>query len=335
MPLDSTPDDTLDVAAQPAAAEAVAAPVAAPEPVATPAEPTSALDAALQALAKGKEPAPATAAQPAEETVESTPEQPARPEDIQDESLADVPKLAPDVFSALPKEARTAFNALRKQVATFRPDAERGQAVANFLQASGITPQEFAELQDVGALMKRDPMKAREALLKHLDTLDTRLGLKLPDDIKSDVEQGYISEDRATELSQKRAEADALRQQVAERETAAAGRSMAAAVEAWEAEVRRQDADYGRKQANIMREVTTQIQLRQARGEPVRTPAEAVAIAQEAYAATNEMLKPFQAPRPSVPRGPSSAASSAPAATPEPTTALEAARLALAKRGRG
>lgn len=340
MPLDNTPaDDALGTAAaQPAAVESVAAPAAAPAPnpvETTPAEPVSALDAALKALAKGSEPAAATAAQPAEETVEVTPEQQAHPEGVQDESLAEIPKLAPDVFSALPKEARTAFNQLRKQVATIRPDAERGQAVANFLQASGITPQEFAELQDVGALMKRDPMKAREALLKHLDTLDTRLGLKLPDDIRQDVDGGYISEDRATELSRTRAEADALRQQVAERETAVAAQSMGAAVEAWEQEIRRGDPDYGRKQANIMREVTTQIQLRQARGETVRSATEAVALAQEAYAAVNEMLKPFRVASPPVPRGPSSAASSAPAATPEPTTAVEAAKLALAKRGRG
>lgn len=336
MPLDSTPaEDTLDTAAaQPAAADGAAAPVAAPEPVATPAEPTSALDAALKALAKGRDEAPATAAQPAE-TATATPEQPAQPEDAQDESLADIPKLAPDVFSALPKEARTAFNALRKQVATIRPDAERGQAVAKFLQASGITPQEFAELQDVGALMKRDPRQAREALLKHLDRLDTALGLKLPDDIKNDVDQGYLSEERATELSQKRAEADALRRQVEEREAAVAAHSMGAAVEAWEQEIRRQDADYGRKQTNIMREVTTQLELRKAQGRPVRTSAEAVALAQEAYATVNEMLKPFRAPAPVVPRGPSSAASSAPAAMPEPTTAFEAAKQALAKRGRG
>jgi len=339
MPETETAIDILDPnAALPVSGEAIAAPAAAPEPTPAPsdtAEPTSSLEAALKALDKGRDAASAAAAQPAGDADHTETTQPGQTGDSQDERLADIPKLAPDVFSALPKEARAAFNQLRKQVGTLRPDAERGQAVVSFMRASGVSPEEFAELQDVGALMKRDPAKAREALLQHLDRLDTALGLKLPDDIREDVDGGYISEDRATELSKARARATALENEVAQRDSATAAYAIQTAVESWEARARRTDPDMDRKLPSLMREVKLHIQDREAAGRPVRSAEEAVAIAQAAYAATNEMLRPFQAQPGRVPNAPSSAASSVPAAMAEPTTTLEAARAALARRGRG
>jgi len=335
MPDTETATDILDpIAAQPAVAEAVAAPAVAPEAPAQPdktAEPTSALEAALKALDKGKV-ASATAAQPADDAAHSESTQPGQPEDRQDESLADVHKIAPDVFSALPKEARAAFNQLRKQVGTLRPDAERGQAVAAFIRASGVTPEEFAELQDVGALMKRDPAKAREALLQHLDRLDTVLGIKLPDDIRQDVDGGYLSEDRATELSQARARAAALEHEVGQRDAAAAADSMRGALEAWEMQARRTDPDMDRKLPSLMREVKLTLLERAQAGRPVRLVEDAVAIAQAAYGTTNEMWRASRPASNPVPRAPSSAVSSVPSAAPEPTTPLEVVYAALARR---
>lgn len=338
----TTANETPDLtAAQSAAAGATAAPAAAPEPSPTPAapetpaEPKSALEAALKALDKGKDAATATAAQPAGETDQTEAEQSAQGDDeAQGEHLSDVPLLAPDVFKALPKEARTAFNQLRKQVGTLRPDAERGQAVSKFLQASGVTPEEFMELQDVGALMKRDPAKAREALMRHLDRLDTALGLRLPDDIREDVDGGYISEARAAELARERAARARAESEVAARSEAEISQAIAGAVDAWEEQARRTDVDLDRKLPSIMREVKLALTERNAAGNPVRTPKEAVKIAQDAYKAVDDMLKPFRAAAASVPRAPSSAASSAPASKVPPSTALEAAYSALG-RGRG
>lgn len=344
MPLDTTPatEDPDSVAAKPADAGAIAAPAAAPVTEATtpptpetPAEPKSALEAALKALDKGRDPAAATAAQPAGETVQPDSTQPAQPEDDQDESLADVPKLSPDVFRALPKEARSTFNALRKQAGTLRPDAERGQAVAKFLTASGISPEEFAEMQDVGALMKRDPAKAREVLIQHLDRIDTFLGLKLPDDLKKEVDGGYISEDRAAELSRERAARARLESTVAARTEADAGQAMVSAVSAWETETRRTDLDLDRKLPSIQREVKLILTERAAAGNPVRTPEEAVQVAQEAHKRVDEMLKPFRAAAAPTPRVPSSVASSAPASAPAPSSALDAAYAGLRRAGRG
>lgn len=322
-------------AAEPAAAGETAAPVAAAEPTKAPppapekpAEPTSALDAALKALDKGKTEAAATAAESAGATTETKSD--AAADDAQDD-LGDVPMLPAEVFRTLPKEARTAVNQLRKQVVTLRPDANRGKAVADYLRASGMSPQEFAELQDVGALLRTDPAKAREKLVAKLDEIDTALGLKLPDDLKGEVDGGYISEERAKELAQTRAKARGLEQHVTEAAVAEAKQAQAGAVVAWAERTAGSDPDFGRKQPSIEREIRLALADAAAAGKPPRTAEEATAIAQAAYERVNEMLKPFRQASAPVPKSPSSAASSAPASAPAPTTAVEAAWAALRK----
>lgn len=334
MAFDNDTGDTPEpAAAQPAAVGESAAPAAAPEPAAsTPedtGEPKTALEAALKALEKSA-PGDAAAAKPAE-TVESTEPQPTAAEDAQDESLDDVPMLPAEVFSALPQEARSTFNALRKQVKTYREDAVRGRAVTEYLQTAGLAPEEFAELQSVGALMKRDPTKAREVLLEHVARIEEYLGLRLPDDIHQDVEQGFISEDRARELSQARAKARAAETAVAEREAMEATRQKVGAVEAWEAATRETDPDFDAKLPNVRQAVELEILRRERAGQPVATPKDALDVVKAAYESTNAMLKRFAPRTARVPASPSSAAP-VPAAPPaEPKTALEAAWAALRK----
>jgi len=328
-------DEQNGQAAQPAQPDPAPAPEAAPASSDAPpaaeasAEPKTALEAALKALA-AKQPAdPPATAQPVDATPDTKPAQPEAPEADQSDALTDVPRLPPDVFRLLPQEARAAFNALRKQVGALRPDAERGQAVARYMQASGVTPQEFADLQDAGALMKRDPAKAREVLLRHLDKIDTALGLKLPDDIREGVETGTIDEASASEFAKARAERDAYRAELEARERAAASAAMTAAVMGWEERTRRTDADLERKLPSIMREVELALTKRKAAGISVATPEEAVDIVQQAYAATEKMLAPFRRSATPVPASPSSAASPAAPRGIQPRNSHEAAMQAL------
>lgn len=328
--------------AVPGAAASGAAPVAAPsEPSkvseASPetTEPKSALDAALRAMEKVRGEDKVAAALPVEPANPNT-EQQAQQDGDQGDDPGDVPMLAPDVFRALPKEARTVLKDLRVQVKTLRPDAERGQAVASYMKETGISPAEFVELQEIGALIKRDPAKGREALLKHLDRLDEHLGYKLPNDLRVEVESGAMTEELAAQHARTRAERDAATRALAERDARQAEAAMVSAVEAWAAEQSRQDPDFGRKLPNIHRETKLLVMERAQAGRPPRTAEEAIEIAKMAYANAEEVLKPFRPAPAAVPRSPSSAAASVPAAAPAPPkTALEAAYAGLQSVRRG
>lgn len=339
MDFDS-PDEKPEVAAaQPAAPEPTAAPAVAPEASTspanpeTPAEPKTALDVVLSALRKPED-GKATAAEPAG-AVESPESPSAAIEEPQDESLADVPKLPDETFRALPKEARTAFNQLRKQVNDLRPAAERGKAVGEYLQSAGMTSEEFAELQQVGALLKHDPAKAREVLLEHLDRLNDYLGLKMPDDIASDVEQGFVSEERGREISELRAKTRAAEAALAAREADAATRSVVGAVEAWETQTRGTDPDFDHKLPNIRQAVELEAVKRMSAGKPVLNPQDALQIVRKAYDEANAMVARFR-PKPApVPVSPSSAALVPAAPVREPTTPMEAVMRGLRMSARG
>lgn len=335
--------DTLS--ASPAAEE----PVAAPEPVATPepaaaleasgqeaaAEPKTLLEAALSALKPKDDPVEAKAAEPAGETqaVESDPANIPETEPPAGETRDGVPRLPDDVFKALPKEARQTVIALRKQAETLKPDADRGAALSRYLAETGITVTEYDELIQVGALMKHPSTlgKAREAIVAKLAEIDRALGITLPEDLHQEVEQGFISEDRARELAQTKAERDRVLRET--QATAAREQQQAIVSElvAWEAEARRADADFDRKLPDIQTKVRLAVLEAERAGRPVRSPAEAVSIARKVHEETNAFLAAFRPAPKATPSSPSSAAS-APATAPAPKNIYEAAAAGLRKR---
>jgi len=313
------------------------APVVATEEPSSPpngesAEPKTILEAALQALKQDPVEAPAAAAQSAgdEGAKPDTTQDPAAAED-QGEPLAEVPMLPEAVFKALPQEARKVFVDLRKQVRTLKPDAERGSALSRYLAESGVTGEEFVQLQDAGALLKRDPMAARKILADKIAEIDHALGITLPEDLQGEVESGYISEERARELSQARARAARAEEAIAGDRQAQVQQRLLSDVTTWEAEMRRVDADFARKLPDIESRVRLAVLERQASGKPVASGAEAVQIAREAYEAVDKMIASFAPPRTATRPSPSSAAS-APATTPAPRTAFEAALAGLNRR---
>jgi hypothetical protein len=296
------------------------------------AEPKTILEAALSALKPGAVEDPAAAAQPAGDSgANTTPTQTPDTGVDQGEPLDDVPMLPDADFKALPPPVRKTFVELRKLVKTLRPDAERGTALSRYLAESGVSPEEFVQLQDAGALIKRDPMAARKILLDKVAEIDRVTGLTLPDDLQQEVESGYVSEDRARELSQLRARAARAEETVAQDRQVAQQHALLRDVTSWEAEMRRVDADFARKLPDIQSRVRLAVLERERTGQPVATGAEAVKIAQDAYDGINQMIASFAPPRVSTRPTPSSAAS-APATSPQPRTLIEAAMAGLNRR---
>lgn len=331
--------DGVRPAAEPAVESAVQAPEAAPagqEPDTNTGDsggPKTLLDAALKALAPADDAETTAAAEPAGDDG-------AKPDDTQapetdtasGDAQDDVPRLSDAVFKALPQEARRAFNQLRTQIKTLRPDATRGAALSRYMQESGISPEEFVALQDAGALLKRDPAAARKILAEKLAEIDRVLGNTLPDDLQQEVEGGYITEERARELAQARARAARAEDTVVADRRQAIQQVIERDVTAWETEMRRVDPDFERKLPDIRDRIDLALRKRVAEKNYLRSGAEAVQIAQDALKAVNALVASFTAPKADTRRVPSSAAS-APATRAQPRTIYEAAEQGLARTG--
>ena len=79
--------------------------------------------------------------------------------------------------------------------------------ITNWMSEHSLTPDQVSQGFEVMSLMVRDPMAAREALLEQVARIDEALGLKIPEDIRKKVDEGYVDEDTAAELSKTRAAA--------------------------------------------------------------------------------------------------------------------------------
>lgn len=214
-----------------------------------------------------------------------------------------------------------------------RTDAEQYRTITTFMQTHGLTGEEMAESYEVMALLKSgDPAqlsKAREFFQSRLQSLDGMLGNVLPDDLQDKVDAGEIDEDSAQEVARLRA-SDKLRTQQAEaRETrdseaetertrVATAEAMVTAVEGWETRIKASNPDYA-KIAELVEDQCRAIVQRT--GNPPASPADAVALCDQALKDVNTRLKSLLPPKASV--NPTPRSSSTPTVS-EPKTLREA-----------
>lgn len=201
--------------------------------------------------------------------------------------------------------------------------AEQYASIERFMQANGLGQKEVVDLFKIGALAKSDPEKALEALSPILGDLYARTGRILPEDLRTDVEEGKITEDRARELARERSaraetqrRADAAEERVSTTEKSAAETerrtAIEAALETWEQAKRKVDPDFEAKQELIGDRCRA---LMADQGQP-RTAAEARSIVEQAHKDVTERLRKVIPSRPGMKRPPVSPSSTNATATP-------------------
>lgn len=92
-------------------------------------------------------------------------------------------------------------------------DAGNYRQVTSFLESNNLGQDEANTGLNIMAWMKNDPAKALEALTPYYNQLLEVTGNILPRDLQQEVEQGYITEEKALELSRQRALNNTLRVQ--------------------------------------------------------------------------------------------------------------------------
>lgn len=154
----------------------------------------------------------------------------------------------------------------RKQVEELQPLAEQHRNIQDFMSQNSLSHEEAATGFAIMALMKNDPERARKELQVYIDRLDVAVGAKLPDDLSKKVEDGFLDEETALELSSTRARAErekAMREAAEQRHTEEAAASqahtIANSIDDWEREKMKSDPDYSIKKPMIDKFVRAEI----------------------------------------------------------------------------
>ena len=187
-------------------------------------------------------------------------------------------------FPPLNKHPR--FKQLIDQRNQYRETAQEYDRIKDFMQLNSISAEDATEGFRIMALMKNNPTEAFKELRGKLSSLANASGIALSKDLKQKVDDGYIDEASARELSRTRAEL-ARQKQLVEREAQQRQEMtqnqlvdrITEDVTDWEAEVREKDPDYD----IISDEIDDRVRAMVAeRGRPSNSE-EAILYAQEAY----------------------------------------------------
>ena len=250
---------------------------------------------------------------PEEEAPEETASEETETQEVQAEqpevSAEEVePQIEADDWSDVPFNKHPRFRKLvsekneqRKLAEQFREDSAQYQKIVDFIGSNNLSAEDAAEGFRIMSLIKNNPGEAHEILQGHLNSVNELTGKKLPDDIQGKLDDGFLDEDAAKELSQARAylqREQQLRQQDKENaeQVEQVSRKQKAdqqlnylrkVVKDWEDTTRNSDPDFSLKQDEINDRVAA---LVNERGRPV-TSEQVLGIANDAYETVNGRYK--------------------------------------------
>ena len=266
-------------------------------------------------------------------------ESPTGQEDVkQEEGNADYDASATDksvdeeAYSDVPFHEHPRFKKLIAERNELRKAGDQHNALTGWLRDNNLSADEAVEAFRVAATMKNDPGAAYSMLKGHLDTLSVSTGHTLPEDIQTKVDDGYLDEDSATELSRARAEAahekqmrEQMQNQTQLQHAQAQHGHLAQTVDDWESITRQSDPDYSLKQPEIDDRVRVLISER---GRPASSE-QALQMAQEAYEVVNQR---YRARQPEIqPIRTATGGKLGGTPSPEPKNVMDAVNLGLAK----
>lgn len=223
-------------------------------------------------------------------------------------------------------------NELRETVQSLEQDAGYFREFQGYLQQNSLANEEVNQLLQIGATLKRGDLRAfHDMIAPYYRIAAEASGHQLPDDLRKQVDEGYVTENLAREIAVNRAQAATLQAQVAQRDEQAAmqaqtqsANAIRSHVAAWETQVRQSDPDYSLK-ADLVQAYARGIV--QERGRP-QTPQQAVEWTKEAYSMATDKLKSLR-PTPQPTRQAPGGINTPTAARPEPRSLEEAIKLGL------
>ena len=214
-------------------------------------------------------------------------------EETPSEDYKDVPFNKHPRFRSLVAEK----NELKELASKLKDDSEQYSKITDFIGRNNLSAKDAVEGFKIMAAIRNNPNMAHEMLQHHLDGISKITGKILPEDIQAKVDDGFLDEDAAKELSQARAglqreqylrKADAARSQGKEQQVQS--EAMGTAIQNWGETTLAKDPDFSLKQEEFNDRV---IALVSERGRP-KNQTEVLSIVEDAYATVNERFKARQ-----------------------------------------
>ena len=197
-------------------------------------------------------------------------------------------------YDNVPFNKHPRFRKLLDERNAYKENADKFDVMQNYLSKNNLSGDEAAKGLEIMALMKNDPMAALTALKPYVQMLSETAGIMLPQDIQSRVDDGYLDEDAAKELSVARAEAarskaqlDQVAQAQQNQQRQAVRNNLVDTANAWETKTRESDPDFDLKQDLIDARITAIVKEQGY----ARTPEQVLAIANQAYKDVNERFQ--------------------------------------------
>ena len=197
---------------------------------------------------------------------------------------------ADDDYEDVPFNQHPRFKELIAEKNELKPMADNYRQITDFLSTNNVSADEAAEGFKIMALIKNDPVAAREALQPWIDDLDLYAGNRFPDDIREKYEQGHLDEAAAQELTRSRMASELaqgqqalMQEQLTQRDQQARLDDLAAVVTDWEDRRKQSDPDYSLKQDEMDDRVKA---LVSEFGQP-QDAGQAIQLVEAAYEAVN------------------------------------------------
>jgi len=258
---------------------------------------TETLESAVQdALGPLEEDVVVAEAETTEETEVTEPIE-ASEETPKSEDYKDVPFNKHPRFRSLVAEK----NELKETTAKLQNDSEQYAKITNFIEKNNLTAKDSVEGFKIMAAIRNNPDHAYKMLAHHLGNMSKVTGRSIPKDIQAKVDDGFLDEDAARELSQTRAKLASVQNQRkvdhaknAKQHSAQQSDMLTNSLQTWGETTLAKDVDFSLKQEEFNDRV---VALVNERGQP-QTQADVLGLVEDAYATVNERFKARQ-PQPS------------------------------------
>jgi hypothetical protein len=188
-------------------------------------------------------------------------------------------------------------NELKETAAKLQLDSDQYAKITDFIDKNNLTSKDAVEGFKIMAAIKNNPDHAYKMLSHHFGNVSKRTGRSLPSDIKSRMDDGFLDEAAAKELSQTRAklaEVQNLRKadqaKNVQQKDGHQSDMLSSALQTWGETTLAKDVDFGLKQEEFNDRV---VALVNERGRP-ETQSDVLGLVEDAYATVNERFKARQ-----------------------------------------
>lgn len=309
-------------------------------PETKPAEKETMVDRVRSALKTERLEAAPASRTPGKSATEADPTKPIAHDDGSKEFTAEeVATLAPRTRQRMQK-LTSDLKAQGTELQKLQPKAAEYDKIESFITRNGLQPRDVQSVAEIASMLVHNPQAAHDRLMPIMVELQRILGVQLSPELRQQVEQGYITEEHARQLSQATARerlatrrAAQLAESQQQNETVTRQRQVVdtslSAMDTWEKQTAAKDPDWHLKREEVTELVETAILKKsQESGRPwFPNPQEVNEFLAKAYETVNTRFKRF-APRPTEIK-PAVTTGASPRSVPAPKNTMDIIKASL------